>query len=163
MSCILESKNTTLLFLLFSLVICIHSYSQSDQKSIVYSDRLVPIDFDSLAKTTAIVFVTNQSCVGCVEYFANEGIATTFVYYIDNLSILEMTRVRFQEKRNSSCTFYYALRNFKLEKVRVSEKSPLLMVQQSTDPIVYDYAELSQLTHSFTLKGRQARKITAVQ
>ena len=159
----LVSKNTRLLFLLLNLVVGTIGYSQEDQKAIVYSEQLVPVDFDSLARTTAIVFVTNQSCVGCVEYFANERIATTFVYFIDQLSIVEMARVRFQETKNPSCTFYYALRNFAFEPILVTEKSPLLMIQQSSSSIVYNYAELSQLTHSFTLKGRQARKITTIQ
>jgi hypothetical protein len=144
-----------LLFLLLSLLGGFECHAQTGVK--VYNEKLVPLSYDSLlAQSKSIAFVTNISCGGCVEYLAKENVCKTFIYFIDNLSIMEMNRVKFQN--DPSCKFYFVLCGFEAGSIRYSEKSPLLVVNAENTVSIYDYMKLNQLTKEFSLKGRKARK-----
>jgi hypothetical protein len=132
------------------------------KKSVIYDDNLSVYDFDSLARASrrGVVVITGTSCIGCVEYFAKQNVANTFIYFISDLSIMEMDRVRFQANGGLS-TFYYALRTPENEYL-FAQKSPQLIVMDAQSTRIFDYDDLSRLTNGFTLKGKKARKHLAI-
>jgi hypothetical protein len=123
----------------------------------VYNDRLEPLDFDSIARNEkCVVMVTGYSCGGCVEYFAKEKIARTFIYFINDLSIMEMNRVRFQAKARG-LNFYYVLRSAETDGLYTA-KSPQMLWRNGNALHLIDYRELDRVTDGFSLKGKKARK-----
>ncbi|MNY30039.1 hypothetical protein D3C86_1641200 [compost metagenome] len=126
-------------------------------ETVVYNDKLIAFAFDSIIRSSSgVILVTNVSCGGCVEYFAKEKIVNTFVYFINDLSIIEMNRVKFQVD-NPEISFYYTLRTQQNEKL-VADKSPQLIVYQDEGVRVVDYNSLDQFTKGFSLKGKKVRK-----
>lgn len=131
--------------------------SPENLDAIVYDDKLTPYDFDSLVKATPnVVCVIGMSCSGCVEYFAEQKITGTFVYFVENLSIMEMTRTRFQGNR-SGLKFYYTLRIPQAEKL-FSSRSPQMLINGNNSVRLIDYDTLSRLTHGFTLPKKKTLK-----
>ena len=134
------------------------SYASPEQlNTAVYDDRLVAYDFDSLVKATPnVVCIIGMSCSGCVEYFAEQKISSTFVYFVDDLSIMEMTRTRFQGNR-SGLKFYYTLRAPEADKL-FSARSPQMLISRNGSVRLIDYDTLSKLTRGFTLPKKKTLK-----
>lgn len=120
------------------------------------------MDFDSIVrKEKFVVMVTGYSCGGCITYFAKEHIANTFIYFINDLSIMEMNRVRFQDI-GDGIHFFYIIRTPETE-LLYSEKSPRLITNENNLLTVYEYKDLDRLTKGFTLKGKKVLKKLTIQ
>lgn len=162
MTCISALSKSALICLLVNVLhlqtAFAQSYASPDQlNASVYDDRLTAYDFDSLVKATPnVVCVIGMSCGGCVEYFAEQKITGTFVYFVEDLSIMEMTRTRFQGNR-SDLKFYYTLRIPEADKL-FSARSPQMLINRNGTVRLIDYDTLSRLTRGFTLPKKKILK-----
>jgi hypothetical protein len=145
-------------------IISLFSFVGLSQKQInlidqnIYNDKLSVINLDSLiqnVKTVAIV--SKSSCIGCVEYLLNENICENYIFILENLSITEMNSIKFRTNKNN-CHYYFVQSNFQNNLLLKSDKSPVLINSNQNRLTFYDYNDLSNLTKSFTNKGRKIKK-----
>jgi hypothetical protein len=164
----MELKNTKsrISSLLLPLLVTLNSFSQSVFKlkidsvfQEILNCKLEKKNLNILEQNKkSLIYISNINCIGCVNYFTKKKDNYTFLFLIENKSLLEAKKAIITYNLNENSCYFVERKNIKLINKELTEKpSPCAFIY--LDGFYYfDYDNLKSATGDYAIGYKKAKK-----
>lgn len=100
-----------------------------------------------------------MNCSGCVNYFISHKKFFSFIFEIQNKSILEINRIIALYNLKNSDKILFLVSNKSAKNLLIKEPSPQIIFRKEEKNYHLNYSEVVALTNDFTLKPKKIKPI----
>lgn len=126
----------------------------------LFTNKLQAINFSEIEfKDSPIIVITLMNCSGCVNYFISHKKSFSFIFEIQNKSILEINRIIALYNLKDSDKILFLVSNKSAKNLLIKEPSPQIIFRKEEKNYHLNYSEVVALTNDFTLKPKKIKPI----